>query len=69
MLLALRENEPAIQVLCSMIELEVVENRDTKLQIITTLQTTAKGRLVYESLTQKMIQLQELVSSRVFFAS
>ena len=61
MLLALRENEPAIEVLCAMLELEVVENRDTKMQIITTLQSTGKGRQLYEKVTEKTTQLKEMV--------
>ena len=64
MLLALRENEPAIEVLCAMLELEVVENRDTKMQIITTLQSTPKGRDLYGRLTDKTSQLKEMVSAR-----
>ena len=61
MLLGLRENDPAMEVLCSMLELEVVENRDTKMQIITTLQSTTKGRILYDKLTEKTTQLKEMV--------
>lgn len=60
MLLALRENEAAMEVLCAMLELEVVDNEDLKLQMVTTLQSTCKGKRTYAQLCERQIALREL---------
>ncbi|XP_014679900.1 PREDICTED: C-Maf-inducing protein-like [Priapulus caudatus] len=60
MLLALREKPAAIEALCAMLELEVVENSDTKLQIVTTLQSTTCGKKQYSALCERQIALREL---------
>lgn len=60
MLLALRENEAAMEVLCAMLELEVVDNEDLKLQMVTTLQSTCKGKRMYAQLCERQIALREL---------
>lgn len=61
-LLALRENEAAMEALCHMLEFEVVEGEDLKLQMITALQSTCSGRKHYALLCDRQIALRELVS-------
>ncbi|RWS08653.1 C-Maf-inducing protein-like protein, partial [Dinothrombium tinctorium] len=60
MLRALRDDETCQQTLCAMLELDVVENNDIKLQIITTLQSTSTGRSHYAALCQRQLHLKEL---------
>ncbi|KAK3086918.1 hypothetical protein FSP39_025386 [Pinctada imbricata] len=60
MLLALRENEAAMEVLCAMLELDVVENNDLKMQMVTTLQSTSTGKRMYTDLCERQIALREL---------
>lgn len=60
MLLALRENEAAMEVLCAMLEMDVVENNDMKMQIVTTLQSTTTGKHLYAQLCDRQIALREL---------
>lgn len=60
MLLALRENEAAMEVLCAMLEMDVVENNDMKMQIVTTLQSTSTGKRLYAQLCDRQIALREL---------
>ncbi|KAI0213063.1 C-Maf-inducing protein [Lamellibrachia satsuma] len=60
MLLALRENEAAMDVLCAMLEYDILESSDLKLQIITTLQSTSVGKRMYADLCDRQIQLREL---------
>lgn len=62
-LLALRECEPAMEALCHMLEMEVVEGEDLKLQMITALQSTPAGKHQYAALCDRQIALRELVSS------
>ena len=50
-----------IQVLCAMLEYEILENADLKMQIITTLQSTSQGKGMYAQLCERQIQLRELV--------
>lgn len=45
-----------------MLELEVVDNEDLKLQMVTTLQSTCKGKRMYAQLCERQIALRELVS-------
>jgi len=51
-----------IQVLCAVLEFEVCESNDLKMQIITTLQSTTQGKHMYADLCDRQIQLKELVS-------
>ncbi|XP_074646959.1 C-Maf-inducing protein-like [Tubulanus polymorphus] len=60
MLLALREHHAALESLCSMLELEVVEHNDIKMQIITTLQSTSQGKKAYAALCDRQVALKEL---------
>uniref|UniRef100_T1J4Y4 C-Maf-inducing protein PH domain-containing protein n=1 Tax=Strigamia maritima TaxID=126957 RepID=T1J4Y4_STRMM len=60
MLLALRDNNICQETLCFMLELEVVENNDHQLQIVTTLQSTASGRKHYTALCERQMHLREL---------
>ncbi|CAK9295199.1 unnamed protein product [Gordionus sp. m RMFG-2023] len=60
MLLALREQEIAMEVLCSMLELDTIENHDLKLQIVTTLHSTNKGKKLYADLCDRLAALKEL---------
>jgi hypothetical protein len=61
MLLALRENETAMEVLCGMLEYDIIESSDLKMQIITTLQSTSHGKKAYAQLCDHQIALRELV--------
>lgn len=60
MLLALRDNFAAMEVLCAMLELEVVEGHDLKMQMITTLQSTCEGKRMYAQLCERQIQMKEM---------
>lgn len=60
MLRALRDDETLQSALCSMLELEVIENKDLQLQLITTLQSTETGRKHYAALCQRQEHLREL---------
>lgn len=60
MLLALRDNFAAIEVLCAMLELEVVEGHDMKMQMITTLQSTCEGKRMYSQLCERQIAIKEM---------
>ncbi|XP_022253249.1 C-Maf-inducing protein-like isoform X3 [Limulus polyphemus] len=60
MLRALREDETCQQILCAMMEFQIIENKDVQLQIISTLQSTSTGREHYAALCQKQMHLQEL---------
>jgi hypothetical protein len=60
-LLALRENDACMQALCLMLEMEVVDDADLKLQMITALQSTPPGRQCYASLCDRQSALRELV--------
>ncbi|CAF3847591.1 unnamed protein product [Rotaria sordida] len=46
-LLALRENQSSLDALCAMLEFNAVENHDNKLQLISTLQSTFTGLIMY----------------------
>lgn len=60
MLRALRDDSTLQSTLCSMLELEVVENKDYQMQIITTLQSTPSGKQQYTVLCQRQMHLREL---------
>ena len=51
-----------LQVLCAMLEFEVIESSDLKMQVITTLQSTSMGKKMYADLCERQIALRELVS-------
>ena len=51
------------QVLCAMLELDVVDNNDLKMQMVTTLQSTSTGKRMYVDLCERQIALRELVST------
>ena len=51
-----------MQVLCAVLEYEIIESNDLKMQIITTLQSTPEGKQMYTQLCNQQIQLRELVS-------
>lgn len=59
-LLALRENGACMEALCHMLEFEVVEGEDLKLQMITALQSTQRGKRQYTALCDRQIALREL---------
>ena len=50
----------SFQSLCAMLDLDAVENRDQKLQIISTLQSTSTGLKMYAKVCQRQIALREL---------
>jgi len=60
MLLALRENQSSLETLCAMLDLDAVENRDNKLQLISTLQSTPTGLKMYAKVCERQIALREL---------
>jgi len=55
-----------LQALCAALEYEICDNNDVKMQIITTLQITSRGKRMYADLCERQIQLRELVSLSVF---
>ena len=44
-----------------MLELDVVDNNDLKMQMVTTLQSTSAGKRMYAELCERQIALRELV--------
>ncbi|UJR36212.1 hypothetical protein I4U23_028944 [Adineta vaga] len=60
MLLALRETQSSLETLCAMLDLDAVENRDNKLQLISTLQSTPTGLKMYAKVCERLIALREL---------
>ncbi len=44
-----------------MLEFEILESSDMKMQIITTLQSTSVGKAMYAQLCERQIALRELV--------
>lgn len=61
LLLALRENADAIDVLCSILEFELISNNqaDLKLHIVTALQSTETGKRRYNELCDRQIRAKE----------
>lgn len=53
------------QILCLMLEYNIIENKDTQLQIIYTLESTPVGLHMYEQLCDRQRELKELVSYTV----
>lgn len=51
-----------IQILCLMLEYNIIDNKDTQLQIISTLESTQVGLRMYEQLCDRQRELKELVS-------
>lgn len=49
------------QILCLMLEYNIIENKDTQLQIISTLESTQVGLRMYEQLCDRQRELKELV--------
>ncbi|KAM6936856.1 C-Maf-inducing protein isoform 2-T2 [Xenentodon cancila] len=60
MLLALRGNQTMVEILCLMLEYNIIENKDTQLQIISTLESTQVGFSMYEQLCDRQRELKEL---------
>ncbi|KAL0968214.1 hypothetical protein UPYG_G00263910 [Umbra pygmaea] len=60
MLLALRGNHTMVEILCLMLEYNIIENKDTQLQIISTLESTQVGLRMYEQLCDRQRELKEL---------
>nr|XP_042903659.1 C-Maf-inducing protein isoform X2 [Parasteatoda tepidariorum] len=60
MLRALRDDHTLQSALCSMLELEVLDNNDLQMQIIMTLQSTPAGKQNYAALCQRQQHLREL---------
>ncbi|MBN3315160.1 CMIP protein, partial [Atractosteus spatula] len=60
MLLALRGNQTMVEILCLMLEYNIIENNDTQLQIISTLESTEVGKKMYEQLCDRQRELKEL---------
>lgn len=53
------------QILCLMLEYNIIDNNDTQLQIISTLESTGVGKRMYEQLCDRQRELKELVSPRL----
>lgn len=53
---------PLVQILCLMLEYNIIENKDTQLQIISTLESSRAGLVMYEQLCERQRELKELVS-------
>ncbi|KAJ8416315.1 hypothetical protein AAFF_G00383370 [Aldrovandia affinis] len=60
MLLALRSNQAMVEILCLMLEYNIIEHKDTQLQIISTLESTQVGWSLYEQLCDRQRELWEL---------
>ncbi|PSN46032.1 hypothetical protein C0J52_15799 [Blattella germanica] len=60
LLLALRGHLAAQEALCLMLEWELIEQEDQKMQLVSTLQSTSSGREHYAALCQKQMHLREL---------
>ncbi|XP_067854195.1 C-Maf-inducing protein isoform X2 [Heptranchias perlo] len=60
MLLALRGNQTMVEILCLMLEYNIIDNNDTQLQIISTLESTDVGKKMYEQLCDRQRELKEL---------
>lgn len=60
MLLALRGNQTMVEILCLMLEYNIIENKDTQLQIISTLESTQVGLRMYTQLCDRQRELKEL---------
>ncbi|XP_064099710.1 C-Maf-inducing protein-like isoform X2 [Macrobrachium nipponense] len=60
MLLALRGNITAQDVLCLMLEWELIDGADQSLQVVTTLQSTPTGKRRYQALCDHQMHLREL---------
>lgn len=58
MLRALREDETCQRALCGMLEFDVLESSDMKLQVISTLQSTPSGTALYEDLYERTLNLR-----------
>lgn len=54
------------QILCLMLEYNIIENKDTQLQIISTLESTQVGLRMYEQLCDRQRELKELVRKHVY---
>lgn len=52
-----------LQILCLMLEYNIIDNKDTQLQIISTLESTQVGLRMYEQLCDRQRELKELVSA------
>lgn len=48
-----------------MLEYNIIDNNDTQLQIISTLESTDVGKRMYEQLCDRQRELKELVSSQL----
>lgn len=53
------------QILCLMLEYNIIDNNDTQLQIISTLESTGVGKRMYEQLCDRQRELKELVSPQL----
>lgn len=60
MLLALRGNTTAQDVLCLMLEWKLIDGSDQGLQVVTTLQSTTSGKRRYQALCERQLHLREL---------
>ncbi|XP_069681421.1 C-Maf-inducing protein-like isoform X2 [Periplaneta americana] len=60
LLLALRGHSAAQEALCLMLEWELIDQEDQKMQLVSTLQSTASGRENYAALCQRQLHLREL---------
>ncbi|XP_048576400.1 C-Maf-inducing protein-like [Nematostella vectensis] len=61
MLLALRGDSAFIQTLAFMLDVDLLEEEDEKLQIVSTLESTEEGREIYENLCQKRDKFREMI--------
>ncbi len=52
-----------------MLEYNIIENKDTQLQIISTLESTQVGLRMYEQLCDRQRELKELVNAQTDFTN
>ncbi|XP_072573929.1 C-Maf-inducing protein-like [Paramormyrops kingsleyae] len=59
-LLALRGNKTMVEILCLMLEYDIIENGDTRRQVVSTVQSTQPGLHTYSKLCERQRELREL---------
>lgn len=65
MLLSVRGCDAAQEALSLMLEWRLLPNEEARLQVVSALQSTESGRIIYSELCQRQRNLQELVSLSV----
>ncbi|XP_048886048.1 C-Maf-inducing protein-like isoform X2 [Brienomyrus brachyistius] len=59
-LLALKGNKTMVEILCLMLEYDIIKNGDTRRQVVSTVQSTQPGLHTYSKLCERQRELREL---------